>query len=567
MTVRLPTIIVTGASGLVGRHFLEAVKDDYLIYGLARRSQKGANIPEHPNIKWLQVDIANRPALEGVAELIGEQGPVDFILHLAGYYDFTYKDNPEYERTNVGGTRNMLEIARKLDVRRFLFASSLAACSFPAAGERVTERTPPDADFDYARSKKAGEALLEEYSVHVPCSVIRLAAVVSDWCEYAPLYFFLSTWLSSNWNARMLGGKAETAVTYIHVRDLSKLIQNVFRRSDRLPDYAVYHASPDGSTSHRELYELANRFFYGKIQRPIFVPRALAYPGVLLRALLGRITGNPPFEQPWMMKYMDHKLVVDSRETRRALGWRPAPRDHVLRRVLYMIEKMRSNPVEWRIRNEAVFKKVAVRPNLVLYEELLARKEALQDRIEQRLLSPHRKSRFAYFQRMMAGERKQYISVLYGLLLASIRTVNRSLLLDYIDELAPTRFSDGAKPSELRNLMFGLNDDLLSEVESDAKLKELKQEAHNYVTLTLQLAADQIDVAYEDFLHREREAGPAIRKPPEPEPEKQPFGDYEGIISELYAFYQLTPQDELSIEDLRQLLAYMASRKKIRSAD
>ena len=35
----------------------------------------------------------------------------------------------------------------------------------------------------------------------------------ANWCEYAPLYVFLSTWLSKKWNARILGGRGASAIT------------------------------------------------------------------------------------------------------------------------------------------------------------------------------------------------------------------------------------------------------------------------------------------------------------------------------------------------------------------
>ena len=44
MSDKLPPIIVTGASGIVGRAFLEAAREDYLIYAIARRPQKEAGV-------------------------------------------------------------------------------------------------------------------------------------------------------------------------------------------------------------------------------------------------------------------------------------------------------------------------------------------------------------------------------------------------------------------------------------------------------------------------------------------------------------------------------------------
>ena len=58
----------------------------------------------------------------------------------------------------------------------------------------------------------------------IPSCIIRLAALFSDWCEYAPLYMFLETWLSNVWNSRVIGGRGTTAIPYMHVREMGPFI-------------------------------------------------------------------------------------------------------------------------------------------------------------------------------------------------------------------------------------------------------------------------------------------------------------------------------------------------------
>ena len=79
MADKQPSIIVTGASGFVGRHFLEMAKENYLIYAIARRSQKEVGVAAHPHIKWIQVDIGNWPALKEIMQRIKELGGSDFM--------------------------------------------------------------------------------------------------------------------------------------------------------------------------------------------------------------------------------------------------------------------------------------------------------------------------------------------------------------------------------------------------------------------------------------------------------------------------------------------------------
>ena len=68
-----------------------------------------------------------------------------YVIHLAAYYDFTGLEHPEYMRTNVTGLRNVLDLSAGLSLRRFIFASSLAACEFPPDGRALTESSLPTA--------------------------------------------------------------------------------------------------------------------------------------------------------------------------------------------------------------------------------------------------------------------------------------------------------------------------------------------------------------------------------------------------------------------------------------
>lgn len=177
---KLPGILVTGASGFIGRHFVIAVSNKFRLFCIARRSQKEAGVPHNDNIHWLQADITKWKDVQSIFEYIKDHGGADYVLHLAGYYDFTLKDNPVYEEVNVTGTRYTLDLAKLMKIKRFIFSSSVAACKFPPSGKALTKESPADADFPYAHSKRRAELLIKEYSEYFPCSVVRLAAVYSD---------------------------------------------------------------------------------------------------------------------------------------------------------------------------------------------------------------------------------------------------------------------------------------------------------------------------------------------------------------------------------------------------
>ncbi len=497
---KLPSIIVTGASGFVGRHFLEVIKDKYNIFAIARRSQSEAAIPFHHNIHWIQCDIGSWARVKEVINLIKENGGADYILHLAAFYDFEYTDKKEYENTNVKGTQYILDMAKSLKIKRFIFASSLAACNFPPKGKVVNEKTKPDANFAYAKSKKAGEKLVEEYSKDFPCTVTRFAAIFSDWCEYPPLYKFLSTWLAKKWDSRILGGKGESAVSYIHVHDVNKFLLTVLKKSKSLPEFDIYNVSPNGSVSHKELYKTSTLYFFGQEIKPIYFPKSLTYPGLFVRnCILANLhIIKKPFEKFWMLKYVDIKLNVDSSYTFERISWAPTSRYHIKRRLLFIIEKMKSHPEEWHVKNEIVLKRITERPNLIIYDHLIANKDKLIEKLTNHILDSENDN-FTKFRSMKNVNLQFYINVLYHLLLAAVRSGDRGLMVENIDDIINQKFAEGFEPDEISKTFTAYKEIIVHELINNKELKVNKQDINDSISLTIQLVQDGIEDIYENL--------------------------------------------------------------------
>jgi nucleoside-diphosphate-sugar epimerase len=536
---QLPSIVITGASGFIGSYFIDYIKEEFKIFAIARRSRKEANIPYHPNLYWLQCDISNWATINEAAEYINKQGGADFIVHLAAFYDFTYKDNPAYKVVNVEGTKNLLEFAIKIGAKRFIFSSSLAACEFPSNGNVITEKTSPDANYQYAISKKLGEELVKEYSDRFSCTVVRFAAVYSDWCEFAPLYKFLSSWLSKKIESRIIGGKGESAIPYIHIRDLCQMLKIIIDRTSELPAFDVYSASPNGSISHKELFEISTRYFFGEMIKPINLPKLLAYPALVLRRLLKsfKMTCDEPFEQFWMIRYIDKKLEVDSSFTQAVLNWQPTARYHLTRRLLFLLEKLKSHPDEWRVKNEATLKRIARRTNLMIYEKMIEQKDVLLTKINETIIDENPKGIFSRYKEMPLNDFQCYMSALYHLLLATIRSSDRSLLLKYIDDIAIRRFAEGFEPRILCGTLKVFSETIIHHLSAYKELSNIKQELYDNIGLSLQIAQDEVEDLYDNL----------VKKMPIEMISKSSLlpdcKELQKMIHQLSAFYQVSPED------------------------
>ncbi len=547
MRNKIPSIVITGANGFIGRNLLENIRDEFIVFAIARRSRKESNIPYHKNIHWIQCDISNWETLNQVMKYINEHGGADFVIHLAAFYDFTYKDNPEFQRTNVEGTLNILKFAQGISVKRFIFASSLAACNFPENGEKVTENSLPDAEFAYARSKKIGEQYAQEYSKYFPVSVVRFAAVYSDWCEYAPLYKFLSTWLSKKIESRILAGNGESAIPYIHVQDVISLVRIIIKNTDDLHQFSIYSASPNGSVSHKELFRIATTYYFGKTIKPIYIPKLMVYPGLFFKMIFKffHFTCDEPFEKFWMIKYIDKKLEADSRFTHKSLGWKPAARYHINRRLLFILEKIKSHPDEWRLKNEAALHRVTRRNNLIIYEALTERKDSIVQMIIAKVNDPENDSKFNRYKKLDPNDFQCYMSTLYHLLMATVRNGDRSLMIQYIDDIAIRRFAEGFQPIEICETLSIFKEIIIRELNNDNELKKIEQIVYDYIGLTLQLAQDEVEDLYDKLL----------QKMPKEKISESPFlpdcKELQKMIRQLSAFYQISPEEGKYYEDLR----------------
>lgn len=494
----LPGIVVTGASGFIGRHFVIAVSGKFRLFCIARRSQKEAGIPYNDNIHWLQADITKWKNLLNVLRYIKNQGGADYVLHLAGYYDFTQKENPAYEHVNVIGTRYILDMSKMLGIKRFIFSSSLAACKFPPKGKTITEESPADENFPYACSKRRGEFLIKEYSESFPCSILRLAAVFSDWCEYPMLYMPLKSWLSTNkLMSRIVTGHGESAIPYIHIRDLIKLLIRIIEISDTLPRLAIYNASPNGSVSHNELFKTVTRYYYGHSLKPFLIPKPITYLGLVIISFLGWLNGKKTLEQSWMAKYIDKKLNVDASATHDALGWKPTPRYHILRRLLFLTEKMTIHPNNWTFRNEILINKVAYRKSTTIYDILTESRELLVDKIIQEVISPQNKHRFPNYRKMDHELLKWYITLNYQLVATTVKKRDRSMIPSYAKEIAYRRYIEGFKAREVKDLMIFTGKTMKESLLAKQELKGWGQRVDDYIILTSQLAADEFEDTHE----------------------------------------------------------------------
>ena len=509
----LPRVLVTGSSGFLGRHLLDELKSDHQVFGIARRTPAYTGAPLHRNITWYQVDIRDRPGLKRAFRSISDQGGVETVVHLAAHYDFTGERHPDYQRTNVEGLRNVLDECRNLDLRRFIFASSVAASDFRARNRVVDETTPADGFHYYAKSKRIGEAMLEEYADEIPSCIVRFAALFSDWCEYPPLFKFLETWLSNSWRRRVLGGRGLLGVPYLDVREAVRFLVRVLEIQDDLGAREILIASTDGSVTTRELFEDTTLHYFGSAGKPLYLPREVCRIGMYLREHIQRILGDRPFERAWMASYFDRRLDVEANHTRRRLDWVPRERLSIRRRLPFMIENLKSEPLEWYRRNHMAMRVVDTSANLRIHQLLEKHEEQICGIMAALMTGTEGQVLYPTYQQLAPEEREWNYRVAVRHLLDSVRTRDKTVYGSFCRDLAELRFAQGFDPKEVREALQTFRDVCLGILHADEDAADLDDEIEKHVLMTMLFGCDQIEDAFDRLMETRTRQDREVKKP------------------------------------------------------
>jgi dihydroflavonol-4-reductase len=153
--------LVTGANGFVGSAIVRALcNTGWQVRALVRAGSDRRNLERLP-VETVLGDLADGPSLDVALSAC------DALFHAAADYRLWTPDPQRLYRTNVEGTRNVLEAARRGRVGRIVYTSSVATIGLPPDGSPGTEQTPVGLAAmigHYKRSKFLAEERVREFA-------------------------------------------------------------------------------------------------------------------------------------------------------------------------------------------------------------------------------------------------------------------------------------------------------------------------------------------------------------------------------------------------------------------
>ena len=185
------SFLVTGSAGFIGYHVAQALLthgarvvgldnfNDY--YSPALKHDRDRELRRHPNFVSVAADLADLPALEAMFET-HRPGK---ICHLAAQAGVRYSlINPfAYQKSNLEGFLNLLELAKRFKPERLVYASSSSVyAGLTEMPFSETQRVDTPISL-YAATKKANELMAHAYShlFGLPTVGLRFFTVYGPW--------------------------------------------------------------------------------------------------------------------------------------------------------------------------------------------------------------------------------------------------------------------------------------------------------------------------------------------------------------------------------------------------
>lgn len=184
-------VLVTGTAGFIGFHLAKLLLEEGFIvhgfdgltdyYDVTLKQRRHQMLLQNPNF------VATEGMLEDAAliDRTTDAFQPDVIVHLAAQAGVRYSlENPRaYIDSNVVGTFNIMEAARRLEVKHLLMAST---SSVYGANEEMPFIETEKADTQltiYAATKKANESMGHSYAHlwNLPTTVFRFFTVYGTW--------------------------------------------------------------------------------------------------------------------------------------------------------------------------------------------------------------------------------------------------------------------------------------------------------------------------------------------------------------------------------------------------
>ena len=312
-------VLVTGGTGFVGSAIARALlARGYRVRALVRRGTAPSNLA------GLECEVAEGD-INNSDSLLRVMRGVQFLIHAAADYRLWARNPNEIARTNVNGTRRVMEAALEKGVQRIVYTSSVAVLK-PIPGESADENSRMDeseATGAYKKSKIAAHRVVESMIAEgLP------AVIVSPSTPIGPRDIKPTPTGQIVVNGAMgrMPAFVDTGLNLVHVDDVAEGHLLALEQG-RIGEH--YILGGQNVTLKEMLAVIAH--FAGRRPPRIQLPRAPIYPVAMLAEMASRLTGKTPFVTVDGLRMSRYRMFFSSEKAKRELGYHARPYEEAIR--------------------------------------------------------------------------------------------------------------------------------------------------------------------------------------------------------------------------------------------
>ena len=321
---------ITGATGFLGTHVARVLAEQGA--GLRLLVRPTSNLK---NLEGLHAETAMGD-LRDAASLEKAMSGCEVAFHVAADYRLWVQDPAEMYRSNVEGTRAILEAARKNGVRSVVYTSSVATIGFTGNGHPADEDSPvalADMIGHYKRSKfMAEQVALEAGRAGMRVVTVNPTTPVGELdIKPTPTGRIVVDFLKGKFPAYV-----ETGLNLVDVRECALGHVEALEKGKSGERYIL---GGENLTLKQILDKLGaiSGLPSPKVKLPYFVAYAA---GLVDQTVSGRLLHREPRATVETVRMGKKKMWASSGKAERELGWKILPADNALRRA---VEWFRAN--------------------------------------------------------------------------------------------------------------------------------------------------------------------------------------------------------------------------------
>jgi len=321
-----PKILVTGAAGFLGSHLTrQLVARGADVRVLLRPSSNNRAIADLP-LEYLTGDLRD------VASLDRAMAGVQRVFHVAADYRLWSKRSQDIYDSNVGGTKNLLDVAKRAGVEQFVYTSTVAtiAVDRPEHPNEFADAKLEEMVGHYKRSKWLAEKEVLQAAQHgFPAIVAMPTTPVGPWdWKPTPTGKIILDFLNGK-----MPGYVETGLNFVGVEECAAghiLIAEKGIAGER------YLLGGENLTLKAMLDLLAE--MTGLPAPTLKIPHAVALGVAYAETAFSRLIGREPQIPVEGVKIAQHMMFVDASRAVRELGFQAGPVSAALERAVRWYE-------------------------------------------------------------------------------------------------------------------------------------------------------------------------------------------------------------------------------------